>query len=105
MITFRLAVVLARLAPTAAMGGSAGGHLAGSTAFLEEFDEKVPLATAEAFAAAMKKVGIRCELVVAEGQAHGFFNREPWRSKTLADADAFLESLGWIEADAPAPAR
>ena len=65
----------------------------------------MPLATAEAFAAAMKNVGNRCELVVAEGQAHGFFNREPWRSKTLADADAFLESLGWIEADAPAPAR
>jgi len=161
----------------AAAGGSAGGHLAGSTAFIEEFDEPgenravsaapnalllfnpalvlaplpgldlagfgtrvpaarlgagpeklspahhvkpggpptiifhgsadetVPLVTAEAFAAAMKKAGNRCELVEAEGQPHGFFNREPWRSKTLADADAFLESLGWIEADAPATAR
>jgi hypothetical protein len=53
----------------------------------------------------MKKAGNRCEVVEAEGQPHGFFNREPWRSKTLADADAFLESLGWIKADAPATAR
>lgn len=61
-------------------------------------DETVPLATAEAFAAVMRKAGNRCEVITSEGQPHGFFNREPWRSKTLAGADSFLESLGWLEA-------
>lgn len=60
-------------------------------------DETVPLATAEAFATAMRQAGNRCEVVTYDGQPHGFFNREPWRSKTLAATDAFLASLGWIE--------
>jgi len=68
-------------------------------------DDTVPLATAEAFAAAMRQAGNRCEVVAYDGQPHGFFNREPWRSKTLAATDAFLASLGWIEAERPAAAR
>ncbi len=152
----------------AAGGGSAGGHLAGCTPFISEFDEKgedanvsaepnalvlfnpalvlaplpgfepqgfgtrvsaerlgaegsrispahhikagappaiifhgradttVPFATAEAFTAAMKKAGNRCELVGYDDQPHGFFNREPFRTKTLIEADKFLASLGWL---------
>lgn len=72
--------------------------------FHGDADETVPIATAEAFAAAMRQAGNRCELVASEGQPHGFFNREPWRSKTLAETDAFLASLGWIATE-PATAR
>jgi len=59
-------------------------------------DTTVPFVTAEAFAARMKAAGARCELVGYEGQAHGFFNREPWLTRTQAEADRFLASLGWI---------
>jgi len=68
-------------------------------------DETVPLASAEAFAAVMRKAGNRCKVVAYEGQPHGFFNREPWRSKTLAETDAFLESLDWLPAPAAAVKR
>lgn len=68
-------------------------------------DETVPLATAEAFAAVMRQAGNRCEVVASAGQPHGFFNREPWRSKTLAEAATFLESLGWLDAAVPAATR
>lgn len=60
-------------------------------------DTTVPFPTSEAFAAKMKATGNRCELVGYDGQEHGFFNREPWRTQTLAKADAFLVSLGWIQ--------
>ncbi len=154
----------------AAGGGSAGGHLAASTALIEEFDEPgedksvsavpnalvlfnpalllaplegykfnadgakvseerfgtkpekispahhvekgapptiifhgkddttVPYVTAEAFAAEMKKVGSRCELIGYEGVGHGFFNKGQYSETTLAEADKFLVSLGWLEA-------
>ena len=59
-------------------------------------DTTVPFSTAEAFAKKMKELGNRCELVGAEGQPHGFFNRDPWQAKTLNDADKFLVSLGWL---------
>mgnify|MGYP003530007239 CR=1 FL=1 len=58
-------------------------------------DTTVPFASAEAFAAAMKKAGNRCELVGYEGQPHGFFNAVKF-DETLADADKFLVSLGYL---------
>lgn len=61
-------------------------------------DTTVPFVTAEAFAARMKAVGARCELVGYDGQVHGFFNHEPWQSKTLAEVDRFFASLNWISA-------
>jgi len=60
-------------------------------------DTTVPFATAEAFTAKMKAAGNRCELVGFDGQPHGFFNREPFRSQTLDAVDQFLVSLGWIK--------
>lgn len=60
-------------------------------------DTTVPFATAEAFAAKMKAAGNRCELVGFDGQPHGFFNREPFRSDTLEATDKFLVSLGWLK--------
>lgn len=63
-------------------------------------DKTVPYVTAEAFAAAMKKAGNRCELVGYEAQGHGFFNfgRGDGRyyRETLAAADTFLVSLGFL---------
>ena len=60
-------------------------------------DTTVPFATAEAFVAKMKAAGNRCDLVGYEDQQHGFFNKEPFRTKTLDEADKFLVSLGWIK--------
>lgn len=63
-------------------------------------DTTVPYATAEAFTRTMKAAGNRCELVGAEGQAHGYFNYGrgdgTHYKDTLTKADAFLVSLGWI---------
>jgi acetyl esterase len=60
-------------------------------------DTTVPYATAEAFAAEMKKVGSRCELIGYEGAGHGFFNRGQYFETTLAETDKFLTGLGWLE--------
>lgn len=63
-------------------------------------DTTVPYNTAEAFAAAMKKCGNRCELAGFESEGHGFFNfgRGDGRHfrETLDAADAFLVSLGYL---------
>ena len=66
-------------------------------------DSTVPFATAEVFAAAMKKAGNRCEVAGFEGQQHGFFNfgkgdNSMFRA-TLAQADKFLASLGWLSGE------
>jgi acetyl esterase len=58
-------------------------------------DTTVPYASAEAFTAAMKKAGNRCELAGYEGQPHGFFNSAKYE-ETLADAEKFLASLGYL---------
>jgi len=63
-------------------------------------DTTVPYATAEAFTAAMKTAGNRCDLVGSEGAQHGFFNygrgdNAAYRA-TLAATDAFFVSLGWL---------
>lgn len=66
-------------------------------------DTTVPFVTAEAYARAMQAAGNRCELVGFEGQTHGFFNftrKEGKYAETLAAADAFLVSLGYLSAPA-----
>lgn len=60
-------------------------------------DTTVPFASAEAFAAKMKTLGNRCELRGYEGQKHGFFNGGEYKDKTLAEADQFFVSLGWLK--------
>lgn len=66
-------------------------------------DSTVPFATVEVFAAAMKKAGKRCEVAGFEGQQHGFFNfgrgDNAMFRETLAQADKFLASLGWISGE------
>jgi acetyl esterase/lipase len=58
-------------------------------------DTTVPFTSAEAFATEMKKKGKRCELVGYEDQTHGFFNSAKFE-ETLAEADKFLVSLGYL---------
>ncbi len=67
-------------------------------------DTTVPFASAEAFATEMKKKGNRCELVGYEGQPHGFFNAARF-DETLAEADKFLVSLGYLPPVKTAPAE
>jgi acetyl esterase/lipase len=66
-------------------------------------DTTVPYAGIEQFADAMKKAGNRCDLVGYDGVGHGFFNYRPKENgggeiycNTLAKADAFLDSLGYL---------
>jgi acetyl esterase/lipase len=40
--------------------------------------------------------GVRAELVTADGQPHGFFNRSPYAELTVGQADRFLVSLGYL---------
>jgi acetyl esterase len=70
-------------------------HLPPTLILHGQADTTVPFATAEAFAAEMKKAGNRCELVGYEGQSHGFFNSARY-AETLAEADKFLVSLGYL---------
>ena len=65
-------------------------------------DTTVPYVTAETFVAEMKKAGNRCELVGYVGQPHGFFNASKY-DETLAEADRFLVSLGYLPAKPPNP--
>ena len=60
-------------------------------------DTTVPYSTVEKFAEVMKATGNRCDLVGYEGQPHGFFNKSKY-AETLAGADAFLVSLGYLPA-------
>lgn len=43
-----------------------------------------------------KELGQRTELFTAEGQPHGFFNKPPWRQRTLQRVDEFLASLNYL---------
>lgn len=58
-------------------------------------DTTVPIDTIEAFVAEMKRLGNVCELAAYEGQPHGFFNAAKYE-ETVAAADAFLVSLGYL---------
>lgn len=69
--------------------------------FLGTKDNLIPVKTVADFQAEMKRIGVRCDTHFYEGQAHGFFNREPWRTKTLIEADRFLVSLGWLTGATP----
>jgi acetyl esterase/lipase len=55
------------------------------------------LAQGEEFIARSKRIGHRAELFLADGVGHGFFNRSPWKERTLLRADEFLISLGYLK--------
>lgn len=62
-------------------------------------DQDWLLRQGEEYMAKSKEVGHRAELYLAEGVGHGFFNRPPWREKTLKRADEFLNSLGYVSGE------
>lgn len=62
------------------------------------------LGAAQAFVESARKHGVRAELHTAADQPHGFFNRSPWQTITLRQADRFLVSLGYLKGDATLPA-
>ena len=45
------------------------------------------------------KIADSVDVRSAEGQDHGFFNRQPWADVTLIEADKFLRTLGYLEGD------
>ena len=72
--------------------------------FLGDQDRLIPVQVMREFEASMKAVGARCDLHVYPGAGHGFFNKRPnkddrWFLATLAEADRFLASLGWVKGE------
>jgi acetyl esterase/lipase len=64
--------------------------------FLGTQDKLIPVAVAERFRKNMQDAGLRSELRLFEGEAHGFFNKDPFKSQTITASDEFLTSLGWL---------
>jgi acetyl esterase len=67
--------------------------------FLGTKDSLIPVATAKSFQAKMKEAGCRSELMLFEGQPHGFFNYgkgDAYRHTVFA-MDQFLQSLDYLE--------
>ena len=69
--------------------------------FLGDQDKLIPVSVLREFETAMKQAGARCDTRVYPQAGHGFFNREPQFSQTLAETERFLESIGWLRQPAP----
>jgi acetyl esterase len=52
----------------------------------------------------MEDLGIKVEWWSAPGQGHAFFNKEPWKTLTIAEADRFLVQQGLLEGEPTLPA-
>jgi len=67
--------------------------------FLGTEDKLIPVETAEYYKVVMDKVGSRCDLLLYEGQGHGFFNygNMEYYIKTVSAANDFFISLGYLE--------
>ena len=73
-----------------------GPHSPPTVIFLGTNDDLIPVSTAEKYRDIMQEYGQICELHLYEGAKHGFFNPRPdddFYERTIADMDAFLESL------------
>lgn len=68
--------------------------------FLGSKDKLIPVETAQYYKTVMEKVGSRCELKLYEGEGHGFFNygNKGNYKNTVAEAELFLISLGYLSA-------
>jgi acetyl esterase/lipase len=71
--------------------------------FLGSQDKLIPVATAEKFKADMESVGARSELMVFEGEGHGFFNFGRGDNtnyvETVLAMDRFLASLEFLKGE------
>jgi len=65
--------------------------------FLGTNDKLIPVSTAQHFKQKIEALGGRCELFLFDNQPHGFFNKEPFLSETIAKTDVFLLSLRYIK--------
>ena len=66
--------------------------------FLGTKDQLIPVETARYYKTAMEKLGSYCELILYEGQPHGFFNyknREIYE-QTIIETEAFLKKIGLL---------
>lgn len=74
-------------------------HLAADTppAILFYGDRDRLIVQGEDYVASAKQQGVRATLVATPGMGHGYFNRSPYRERTLVEADKFLASLGYLE--------
>jgi len=66
--------------------------------FLGTKDKLIPVETAEYYKVVMEKVGSRCDLLLFEGEPHGFFNYKNLDNfeRTTFQADTFLISIGYL---------
>lgn len=68
--------------------------------FLGSKDALIPEQTAHDFKANMDKAGVACEVMIFEGQPHGFFNHgrsgNRYYNATVVATVQFLAKLGWI---------
>ena len=67
--------------------------------FLGTQDRLIPVVSLQYYQLVMEKVGSRCDLMLYEGQGHGFFNygNREYYKKTVSAANDFLVSLGYID--------
>lgn len=76
-----------------------------TTALFGTADALIPLETAQRFAAKMQEAGVRCDLHLYGGAAHGFFNfsdgDNSFYLQVVAVMDAFFISLRWLPAPIP----
>jgi acetyl esterase/lipase len=64
--------------------------------FLGTKDRLIPVATGRYYQTAMERVGSYCELILYEGQPHGFFNfkNRDIYEQTIVETEAFLNKIG-----------
>lgn len=64
-------------------------------------DEFIPVEMVQYFKLVMDAVGSRCDLLLYEGEEHGFFNirNEESFKETVFEVDKFLISLGYLEGE------
>ena len=67
--------------------------------FLGDSDRLIPVSVVNDFETEMKKAGVRCDAHIYPKAGHGFFNKEPFFTPTMIEADKFLASLGWIKGE------
>jgi acetyl esterase len=65
--------------------------------FLGTNDKLIPVSTAQNFKQKIEALGGRCDLFLFDNQPHGFFNKEPFLTETIAKTDSFLLSLTYIK--------
>ncbi|MBD3289780.1 alpha/beta hydrolase fold domain-containing protein [candidate division KSB1 bacterium] len=69
-----------------------------SIIFLGTKDELIPVTTMEKFQKQIIYLGGRCDLLLFDGESHGFFNHSKYE-ETLLATEKFLISLGYLQCD------